>query len=345
MTAKRAFVLTSLAAGLLVLFGCAKLVCLLSEFDLESEPVDFVVSWVNGSDAAQRALYTAASQHRRWRDWDELRYCLRSIEANAPWARRIIIVVNNDATDALPVWLNTSHPRLRVVRTAVWPTANSNAVEANLHQIEGLSQRFIYMNNDWFLRGRVGKSLFLRDSDTHWVFPSVLSINGASEELASDGVRERALKRNARLLDQRFGYNPIRAADLHAPLPIDKTLLRELSEDKLFARAFSSTSKSVHRSEDDVIVPFLYPQYALGRGKAVAREPLLWGTIRAIQFGLRDSLWRNRAYMLLVLLVNPLVMCVNDDVSNEALVPRIASEFSTFLAIQWPVSSTFEVNP
>ncbi|XP_046921235.1 N-acetylglucosamine-1-phosphotransferase subunits alpha/beta isoform X3 [Lynx rufus] len=58
----------------------------------------------------------------RFEDNEELRYSLRSIERHAPW----------------DVFRNLSH----------LPTFSSPAIESHIHRIEGLSQKFIYLNDD-----------------------------------------------------------------------------------------------------------------------------------------------------------------------------------------------------
>ena len=57
-----------------------------------------------------------------------------------------------------PAWLPHDTERIRVVTHAeifpdpsVLPTFNSHAIEACLHRIPGLAERFIYFNDDVFL--------------------------------------------------------------------------------------------------------------------------------------------------------------------------------------------------
>ncbi|KAM9313503.1 N-acetylglucosamine-1-phosphotransferase subunits alpha/beta [Gastrophryne carolinensis] len=87
----------------------------------------------------------------RFEDNEELRYSLRSIEKNAPWVRHVFIVTNGQ----IPSWLNLDNPRVTVVthqdiflNTTYLPTFSSPAIESHIHRIPGLSQKFIYMNDD-----------------------------------------------------------------------------------------------------------------------------------------------------------------------------------------------------
>ena len=155
---------------------------------LSGEPVDAVYTWVSASSpqffesllAAARAEpaeaahgIPAAALHgsesaearararlNKYREWGELRYSMRSLLAHADWLRRIYIVTA-DASQ-LPSWLNASHPRIRVVHHAALfdepaaqlPTFNSLAIESVLHRIPGLSNFFLYVNNDLLLNAR-----------------------------------------------------------------------------------------------------------------------------------------------------------------------------------------------
>ncbi|XP_067111161.1 N-acetylglucosamine-1-phosphotransferase subunits alpha/beta isoform X3 [Osmerus mordax] len=87
----------------------------------------------------------------RFEDNEELRYSLRSVERHAPWVRHIFIVTNGQ----IPSWLNLDNPRITVVthqdifqNLTHLPTFSSPAIETHIHRIPGLSQKFIYLNDD-----------------------------------------------------------------------------------------------------------------------------------------------------------------------------------------------------
>uniref|UniRef100_A0A671KAW7 N-acetylglucosamine-1-phosphotransferase subunits alpha/beta n=1 Tax=Sinocyclocheilus anshuiensis TaxID=1608454 RepID=A0A671KAW7_9TELE len=87
----------------------------------------------------------------RFEDNEELRYSLRSIEKHAPWVRHIFIITNGQ----IPSWLNLDNPRVSVVthqdifqNQTHLPTFSSPAIETHIHRIPGLSQKFIYLNDD-----------------------------------------------------------------------------------------------------------------------------------------------------------------------------------------------------
>ncbi|XP_031714770.1 N-acetylglucosamine-1-phosphotransferase subunits alpha/beta [Anarrhichthys ocellatus] len=87
----------------------------------------------------------------RFEDNEELRYSLRSVERHAPWVRHIFIVTNGQ----IPSWLNLDNPRVTVVphqdifqNNSHLPTFSSPSIETHIHRIPGLSQKFIYLNDD-----------------------------------------------------------------------------------------------------------------------------------------------------------------------------------------------------
>jgi len=134
-----------------------------------SGEIDFVVPWVNGSDPEWRACrsqYRADSSmdcsDARYREWDTFRYWFRGVELYAPWVHKIHLLTWGH----LPEWLNPSHPKLHIVRHDEFipeeylPTFSSHVIEMNLHRIPGLSETFVYFNDDVFLTSPVSPNDF-----------------------------------------------------------------------------------------------------------------------------------------------------------------------------------------
>ena len=121
-------------------------------------PIDFIITWVDGSDPAwqeEKAKYKNSGDARanRYRDWDTLRYWFRGVERFAPWVNSIFFVTWGH----LPDWLNTEHPKLRIVNHKDYipeeylPTFSSRPIDMNFHRIEELADHFVYFNDDMFL--------------------------------------------------------------------------------------------------------------------------------------------------------------------------------------------------
>lgn len=91
----------------------------------------------------------------------ELKYSLRSIYYFAPWVNKIYILMNNPKRT--PSWIKKDNNKIIIVNhletfpsTKYLPNTNSNAIETTIPNIEGLSEHFIYLNDDIFL-GRKSK--------------------------------------------------------------------------------------------------------------------------------------------------------------------------------------------
>lgn len=134
--------------------------------------IDLVYLWVDGTDPQWREKkchYTKLSysdvgmnSEARYADNGELRNSLRSVDIYAPWIRKIYIVTDNQ----VPYWLDTSNPKIQIVDhkdimpADILPTFNSRIIEHHLHKIPGLSEYFLYANDDMFFNRPVKASDF-----------------------------------------------------------------------------------------------------------------------------------------------------------------------------------------
>lgn len=136
------------------------------------EKIDFVLTWVDGADEnwlKERRKYSPEkgtdAGESRYRDWENLQYWFRGVEKFAPWVNQIYFVTWGH----IPGWLNTDHPKLKIVRHEEFmnpeylPTFNINSIELNLHRIEGLSEQFVFFNDDMFLIRPVAAEDFFKN--------------------------------------------------------------------------------------------------------------------------------------------------------------------------------------
>ena len=138
------------------------------------EKIDFVITWVDNGDPKWRKefeYYSAKDAKNintkacRYRDWGTLQYWFRGVVKFAPWVNKIYFVTYGH----LPKWLNVDHPKLQIVKHEDFipkeylPTFNSNVIEFYFHRIKGLSDRFVYFNDDTFLIDSVSPDRFFKD--------------------------------------------------------------------------------------------------------------------------------------------------------------------------------------
>jgi len=137
--------------------------------------IDFVITWVDMADPQWRSDFVKYSagggseknsvSEARFRDYGFLRYWFRGVEKFAPWVGRIHFVTSC----RLPEWLDQSNPKLHIVRhediipREYLPTFNSVVIERYIHKIEGLSEHFVYFNDDFFIINSIPQERFFRD--------------------------------------------------------------------------------------------------------------------------------------------------------------------------------------
>lgn len=132
--------------------------------DYDVSDIDVVYTWYNSNDylASKTRMYynnNPYEEDKRFTDIGELRYSIASVKKYMPWVRQIWVAIADD--QEVPLWLKND-TNINIVKhseffpsTQVRPTYNSVAIESSLHNIKGLSERFIYFNDDTF----VGKPL------------------------------------------------------------------------------------------------------------------------------------------------------------------------------------------
>lgn len=137
--------------------------------------IDVVITWVDGSDPAwlsEKAKFLNkkisdndfVSGSNRFEDQGLLKYWFRGIEKFMPWVNKIHFVTCGH----YPQWLDLNNPKLHFVRHSDFmpeeylPTFNSNSILLNLHRISGLSDHFIYFNDDMYVINKCSEKSFFK---------------------------------------------------------------------------------------------------------------------------------------------------------------------------------------
>ncbi len=136
-------------------------------------PIDAVIAWVDGDDpllAAKRNSYlkgdstniSSGAHSTRFASSNEIRYCLLSILRFAPFVRNIFIVTDGQDPDLygdIQKWFPERLKSIRIVDHKeifegfedYLPTFNSISIGNMIWRIKGLSDNFVYFNDDTFL--------------------------------------------------------------------------------------------------------------------------------------------------------------------------------------------------
>ncbi|WP_327291139.1 stealth family protein [Streptomyces sp. NBC_01198] len=307
-------------------------------------PVDVVYTWVDGSDPAwlrRRAEFSGEGYHEeaanaaRYLSRDELRYSLRSLHMYAPWVRKVFLVTD----DQTPAWLNAEHPGIQVVShreifrsAASLPTFNSHAIESQLHHIEGLSEHFLYFNDDVLLGNEVTPQDFFLANGLTKFFPSPALVP-LGERTVEDPPVAAAGKNNRRLIEERYGSVLVQKMK-HMPHPLRRSVLAEIEAE--FAAEYRQTESSHFRSVDDIsIASSLHHYYAFATRRAVPSElPYTYIDL--------THPWTETRLGRLLARRDKTVFCVNDTVSTGENVAEQKDLITPFLDAYFPVPGPFE---
>lgn len=146
--------------------------------------IDIVITYVNDKDPhwlAQKELYLKENKEpktifstKNWRytSNDEIIYCLLGIQKNMTFIRNIYVTVSSYSQLNLDKFKDVLEPKfinkIKIIKhsdffinTLHLPTFNSLSIEANIHNIQGLSDNFIYFNDDCFVTKPVTEGNFI----------------------------------------------------------------------------------------------------------------------------------------------------------------------------------------
>jgi hypothetical protein len=326
--------------------------------EAEGIVIDAVYTWVDGSDPAwqarqHNALARAVSESQlhhpsstdasRFKNRDELRYSLRSIERYAPFFRRVFLVTDHQVPD----WLTRDHAELRVVfheeifpDPAHLPTFNSHAIEAHLHRIPGLSERFVYFNDDVFLAKPCSERDFFDEQGRCVVYLDQRGVVWNEADRGYGRPVSSAARNNSRLLEKTFGFRIEKRVD-HTPHALRRSILEEIWErwpDELEA----TSSHCFRHSEDLSLTSSLAQFYGLCTGRAVSVSEVQLSYIKVKR---RSRAWLRQAARLLRQELRPRerrkFLSINDagELSESWIVDWV---ISLFLRARYPRKSRFE---
>jgi hypothetical protein len=247
--------------------------------------VDAVITWVDGSDPAhshkrdhyldqaQAPLHDNGTNPHRWVCSDELNFCVRSIANHAPWVRRIWIVTDSQIPELAPLPAEfaakitiVDHREIFAGHEDALPTFNSLSIETMLWRIAGLSEQFLYFNDDVFLTAPVTVADFFAENGPvlrgKWADHSALVDCGLSRDDAS-------------LLNH---FNQIKAAGMigytadhvfesaHVVHPMQVSVMAELFDE--YAQEFIRNASFRFRCTEQFLPQSLHNHACLASGNA-----------------------------------------------------------------------------
>ncbi len=210
-----------------------------------SFPIDAVIAWVDGNDIdwnKQRDKYSKQATKKsnkdvRFVNINEIYYCLLGIVKYLPWINNIFLVT---ARPQVPAFLRKEFPMVKVIHhdqiykdVSILPVFNSSSIETQLHNIPGLSENFIYFNDDFYIGKPLNKSFFFEEYGR--------PIHYKRHYLNND------IKRTYKLLKTSSKY-----AMLHQAIPLTKKILSNAWI--RYPNELDYTSRSRFRNSKDILI-------------------------------------------------------------------------------------------
>lgn len=292
---------------------------------------DVVYTWVNGADPDylkvrnSHAKIKEDTNPERYRDpFDMMKYSLRSLETYFNSFNKVYILT---ARPQIPDWLNFEDDRIEIVHhdevipAQYLPTFNSNVIESFLHIIPGLSENFIYMNDDFLFGSPVTLNSFYRN-DKYRIFNTLFGENlkwriyDGHQDVIGMGIIE------------------------HQPLFINKEYWEEAFE--LFPEKTETTRRSKFR-DDKNLCPYKLYRYHMLKNHREESDPV-WITElnKVFRFHkLTNDLKKQQKFFQGMRKESPDFYCMNDDM-RENPNPKVVELVLEFLEHKYPMPSSFE---
>lgn len=252
--------------------------------------VDAVFLWVDGNDPKhqlKRRQYEQGKQSAtlnrnamlptRYKDNNEIWFAINCLRTNAKWINRIFLVTDNQQ----PSWLDpvtakrldinlVDHSALFCGYEKHLPTFNSCTIETLLHKIPGVSDEFIYLNDDFFIINATTKDDYFVDGKPiiqgqirRTKKPNILFRK--IEKIFSNAKKPGSLGPRAEL---KVFYPEKIIALFHTPYPISKNLYSEYLDNII-----EQNIKYRFRDNEQMRPFAYYANMAARDGKAILKEP------------------------------------------------------------------------
>ncbi|XOV93985.1 MAG: Stealth CR1 domain-containing protein [Bacteroidota bacterium] len=300
----------------------------------KKDKIDIVYTWVNGDDPEYIKLYNQYSTKpkdlnpERIRDiYQLLKYSLRSVEKYAPWVNHIYILT---IRPQVPEWLDINHPRITVIHhdeifdQSDIPTFNYNVIESYIHKIPGLSDYFIYMNDDFLFGSPVVKEDWFTEDGK-------IVIHGS---LFGENLGWRIYNKKNDI----FGLGVIE----HSPILVKKKWWEAMQ--KARKNEIKKIKQHKFREGSDVMMYKLYRWYTLKYQSLRTWAIPLWDLLKIHTFHKitnNYSSQKNAFYKLEK--KKPKFYCLNDD-QKDYPNPAVVELVKEFLDRNYPEKSGFEIS-
>lgn len=121
------------------------------------DKIDIVIPWVDDQDTnwlKKKNTYSSTDSRvgeyateNRYRDYNTLKFVLRSIDKFMPWVNNVFLITDNQKPEWLDIRTVNLVDHMEFIQGSL-PTFNSNAIMTNIGNIPNLSEHFIVFNDE-----------------------------------------------------------------------------------------------------------------------------------------------------------------------------------------------------
>lgn len=315
---------------------------------MHKQEFDVVYTWVDDSFPGYlEELNKYADDKRdlnpnRTRDnLDVIRYSMRSVARHLPDVRRIYLFT---CRPQIPAWLDEGHPKIHVVHhdqviaPQHLPTFSSFGIVSHLHLLPGLSDRFLYFEDDilansnalletlWASDGRPNVCL-----GRHQIAPL------GELDQANSSPWNLALGHADQDLTKEFGAKR-RFQSIHGPQLFDKELWGQIIEQ--YPALFEATRAEKFRSAKAVPPEIFIPLHCIENGKAHLAPNHVAQKVEGYVSVENFALW-TWAQLKRVDMRHPLSIALNDSFGDNPN-PRVVKMVKRWLNAKFPNPAPWE---
>lgn len=333
-----------------------------------AEKIDFVVSWVDSNDINwQKRMNVQLKEmgkdqlmigEERYHDFGFFKYWFRAVEKFAPWVHHVYLVTDHQ----VPSFFKSSKKVTVVDHTefipeGYLPTFSSSVIELFLDRIPGLSEHFVYFNDDMILNAPVNSNTFFSNNGLPMdsAIPSVLQPASEFDYITFNDalVLNQNFPKNIffrknidKFINYKYGLTNILKAMLtipftnwssfkiqHIPYALRKTdysMMRDYASEQI-----DRTAKMHFRSDKDINI-WLLLELRFVQGDFSPRRTKIgkyydFDNVGALIRTLRDG-------------KVPLI-CINDDSRNKSLQEKvkISEKILEVLEVKFPQKASIEI--
>jgi hypothetical protein len=294
-------------------------------------PIDVVYTW-SGYEM---------SDDIRLSNNNELKYSLRSIDLYAPWVNKIYILTN--PPKKYPSWIKDYKKIIVVDHTETFPDAkylpntNSNAIETTIVNIKGLSEHYIYFNDDFFIGKKIKYTEFFTPDGKALVDKYTMEERQILKE-----PKYNVLNIEYPLMGHRMHK--------HVPIPQIKSDIFEFNEKYAEYIHWIRMTKTRFMRGFDICETYglntpcqqiHYPieKYMYSKGHAILKDNDDKSKVKYI-----ENSSKNLSKDLNEVIINtPQIFCINDTELDYSKREKVQNEMLNFFNTYYPNKASFEI--